>query len=220
MLSRMAAIGGDFYRANGCGAHVPPVFGHCELVLGDGAEVAAWELYKAAQALDGGDVLPRCAAYSGKDGPVVSEEQKARVEGDKAGVQRGEVLKLLQEVVVQNPFVGEPWILIGQIQIREAHEAMVRGEDNGETARPETDALFAEAAGNAKRGVKLLLQWGTPWDKRVSFEGWVAWGRCIMYQAGRKEWPKTSGGMESLGAVGRSQRMREGLNEGGNFVQG
>ena len=63
------------------------------------------------------------------------------------------------------------------------------------------------------------MDWGVNWDKRVSFEGWIAWGRVVVFQSLRKEWPQTGGGVESLGAVGAEQRIREGgLNEGKNFT--
>ena len=51
----------------------------------------------------------------------------------------------------------------------------------------------------------------------MMFQGWLAWSRCIIYQAARKEWPATSGGVESLGAIDQSQRYRD-LNVGANFI--
>ena len=47
------------------------------------------------------------------------------------------------------------------------------------------------------------------WDNRMPFEAWVAWCRCMYFQARRHEWPTTHGGLESLGAVHPSQRFRE-----------
>lgn len=47
------------------------------------------------------------------------------------------------------------------------------------------------------------------WDNRMPFQAWVAWSRCMYFQAKRQEWPTSHGGLESLGAVHPSQRFRE-----------
>ncbi|KAJ6792241.1 Uncharacterized protein M6B38_240705 [Iris pallida] len=49
--------------------------------------------------------------------------------------------------------------------------------------------------------VRLLLEWGSGWDKRVSWEGWVAWGRVLLMKAREKDWPQTSWGILNLGLV-------------------
>ena len=69
----------------------------------------------------------------------------------------------------------------------------------------------AEAA--AAQGVELLAIWATQWDKRMPWNAWVNWGRCLAFQASLQEWPTTHGGIESLGAVQPSQRYRS-LNVG------
>ena len=69
----------------------------------------------------------------------------------------------------------------------------------------EWDAAQAAAA----RGVELLSIWGTQWDKRMPWNAWVNWGRCLAFQASLHEWPTTHGGLESLGAVHPSQRFRK-----------
>eukprot|EP00966_Prymnesium_polylepis_P270131 6240325-Prymnesium_polylepis.1 len=75
-----------------------------------------------------------------------------------------------------------------------------------------------EAQAAAASGLARLYEWGTCWDKRVGWEGWVAWARCIHFQARRAEWPETSGGVESLGAVDDAQRYRD-LSVGSNFLR-
>lgn len=50
---------------------------------------------------------------------------------------------------------------------------------------------------------------GCRWDNRMPFQAWVAWSRCMYFQACRQEWPDSHGGLESLGAVHPSQRFRD-----------
>ncbi|CAI0416482.1 unnamed protein product, partial [Linum tenue] len=38
-------------------------------------------------------------------------------------------------------------------------------------------------------------------DKRVSWEGWVAWARILLMKAKEKFWPNTAWGVSSLGLV-------------------
>ena len=66
-------------------------------------------------------------------------------------------------------------------------------------------------------GQALLETLATSWDKRMSWQAWLNWGRCLGFQAQLREWPSTHGGMESLGAVVPRQRTR-GLNVGRSLV--
>jgi hypothetical protein len=90
-----------------------------------------------------------------------------------------------------NPFVGEPHIVRAQLLMQVGR--------------------WEEAAAAATTGLHVLCAWATQWDNRMPFGAWVAWARCIVLQAGLREWPTSHGGMESLGAVHPSQRFR-GLN--------
>ncbi|PKA65205.1 hypothetical protein AXF42_Ash013326 [Apostasia shenzhenica] len=89
--------------------------------------------------------------------------------------------KLLRESVERNPFVGEPHVVLAQVYL-----GMGRWE-------------AAEAA--AEKGLRLILEWGSPWDKRVTWEGWVAWGRVLLMKAREKDWPKSPWGVLNLGLV-------------------
>ena len=71
---------------------------------------------------------------------------------------------------------------------------------------------FEEAEAEATRGVHLLCEWGTNWDKRMPFNAWLNWSRCLALQASMREWPTTHGGIESLGATLPRMRFRQ-LNE-------
>ncbi|XP_050232533.1 uncharacterized protein LOC126681152 [Mercurialis annua] len=89
--------------------------------------------------------------------------------------------ELLERSIEKNPYVGEPHVVLGQVY-------MLKGR-------------FEEAERVAERGVRLLLEWGSPWDKRMSWEGWVAWGRLVLMKAKEKSWPDSTWGMVNLGLV-------------------
>ncbi|XP_073049624.1 uncharacterized protein [Primulina eburnea] len=45
----------------------------------------------------------------------------------------------------------------------------------------------AEAA--AERVLQLIMDWESPWDKRMSWQGWIALGRVVLMKAKEKAWP-------------------------------
>ncbi|KAK7273429.1 hypothetical protein RIF29_14478 [Crotalaria pallida] len=95
------------------------------------------------------------------------------------GLERAE--ELLVESIKKNPFVGEPYVVLSQVYL--------------------TNGRFEEAEKHAERGLTLLLEWGCPWDKRTSWEGWIAWSRVLFMKAKEKTWPDTSFGILNLGLV-------------------
>ncbi|ERN10243.1 uncharacterized protein LOC18438415 [Amborella trichopoda] len=99
--------------------------------------------------------------------------------GGKIGLERQR--ELLVRCIEKNPFVGEPHVLLAQIYVMQGRYE--EGEREGE------------------RGLKLMLEWGSNWDKRVSWEGWVAWNRVLIMKAKERSWPQTSWGILNLGLV-------------------
>lgn len=97
------------------------------------------------------------------------------------GGNKGSEEGLLRESVARNPFVGEPWLVLAQVLLNKQE--------------------YEEAEAAAARGVRLLLEWGSSWDKRMSWEGWVSWGRLMRDKARRREWPRTAWGIINLGLV-------------------
>ncbi|KAE9595331.1 hypothetical protein Lal_00042493 [Lupinus albus] len=95
------------------------------------------------------------------------------------GLERSE--ELLVRSIKKNPFVGEPYVVLSQVYL--------------------TNGRFEEAEKYAERGLTLLLEWGCPWDKRTSWEGWIAWSRVLLMKAKEKSWPNTSFGILNLGLV-------------------
>lgn len=93
----------------------------------------------------------------------------------------GRVEELLLASIEKNPFVGEPYVVLSQVYL--------------------VSGRFEEAEREAERGLRLLLEWGCPWDKRTSWEGWVAWTRVLLMKAREKSWPQTSWGILNLGLV-------------------
>ena len=59
--------------------------------------------------------------------------------------------------------------------------------------------------------LRTLGRWATAYDKRMPWNAWLNWGRCLALQARLREWPRTHGGLESLGATHPRMRFR-GLN--------
>ncbi|XP_021912541.1 uncharacterized protein LOC110826241 isoform X2 [Carica papaya] len=90
---------------------------------------------------------------------------------------------LLMRCIEKNPFVGEPHVVLGQVYL--------------------SQGKFEEAQKEAEKGLTLLLEWGSPWDKRMSWEGWIAWSRVLLMKAKEKSWPQTSWGILNLGLVRR-----------------
>ncbi|KAL3731820.1 hypothetical protein ACJRO7_028650 [Eucalyptus globulus] len=91
------------------------------------------------------------------------------------------VERRLRESIEKNPFVGEPRVVLGQLCLGQGR--------------------YEEAERAAEAGLRLLLEWGNPWDKRTSWEGWVAWARVLLMKARERSWPNTSWGILNLGLV-------------------
>ncbi|RID63181.1 hypothetical protein BRARA_E02205 [Brassica rapa] len=87
----------------------------------------------------------------------------------------------LLRCIEKNPFVGEPHVLLSQVYLGKKR--------------------FVEAEREAERGLVLLLQWGSPWDKRMSWEGWIAWVRVLLMKSSDQSWPDVSWGILNLGLV-------------------
>ncbi|CAN6238959.1 unnamed protein product [Urochloa humidicola] len=91
------------------------------------------------------------------------------------------VEKILLESIKKNPFVGEPRLVLTQVYLN-----MER---------------YEEATKEAEEGLKLLLEWGISWDKRMTWEVWVSWGRVMLAKAKENGWPHSAAGITNLGLV-------------------
>ncbi|KAL2545790.1 hypothetical protein Fot_15023 [Forsythia ovata] len=103
----------------------------------------------------------------------------SEVSTNKTELKRAE--EMLLSSLEKNPFVGEPHVVLAQIYLSEGR--------------------FEEAEKMAERGVRLLVEWGSTWDKRMSWEGWIAWSRVLLMKAKERSWPNTSWGILNLGLV-------------------
>lgn len=143
-------------------------------------------------------VFNRCSTILDPDREKLARDLYWRIvghvdgHGGHAGGAGEPEIRTLLEASVLNPFVGEPHVIRAQILLQQG-----RWED-------------AEHA--AKTGLDILCQWATQWDKRMPFNAWVNWTRCLIFQAKLREWPDTWGGLESLGAIDSTMRFR-GLNK-------
>jgi hypothetical protein len=92
-----------------------------------------------------------------------------------------EAEKLLLECIALNPFIAEPHAVLAQIYLQQGR--------------------FEEAESESSEAVKIMCEWGTAYDKRISWTGWIAWARVLNQSAREKNWPKTGLGMINLGLV-------------------
>ena len=93
-----------------------------------------------------------------------------------------EVEQQLLKAIRHNPFFSELYIVIAQLYIQESK--------------------WDEALTNASKGLKLLIEWGTACDKRMPWEGWVAWARVMQQNARDKKWINGDAwGLINLGLV-------------------
>jgi hypothetical protein len=101
-------------------------------------------------------------------------------------ISMGRMREMLEKATSLNPWMPEPYLLLAQL-------GLIAGD-------------YGMAEKNATRGLRLLVDWGTSWDKRVSWNGWVAWARILLQRAGSKDWPKTLTEHNNLGLVVPPQR--------------
>lgn len=87
----------------------------------------------------------------------------------------------LREAARLNPFVAEPHVLLAQTYV--------------------TRQRWADAERAAAAALAIQAQWATPWDKRVSWEAWVAWTRVLLKAGRERAWPSDALGIISLGEV-------------------
>ncbi|KAK6122167.1 hypothetical protein DH2020_044095 [Rehmannia glutinosa] len=104
---------------------------------------------------------------------------KAVCDAAEIGLETAE--EMLLRSIEKNPFVGEAHLVLGQIYL---------GKGN-----------FEAAEKAAERGLRLMMEWGSPWDKRMTWQGWIAWGRVLLMKAKDKSWPQNSWGILNLGLV-------------------
>ena len=75
----------------------------------------------------------------------------------------------LEAAIEACPYVPEPHALLAQLHLQAGR--------------------WDQAAACAAQAVRLLLQWGTCFDKRLSFGAWVAWARVCADAARTRTWP-------------------------------
>lgn len=93
----------------------------------------------------------------------------------------------LRAAIAACPAVGEPFVLLAQLLLQ----------------RGDWDAAAAAAA----EGLRLLLDWGTAWDKRMPWGAWVACARVCAQGAAAHAWPAHDApfGIINLGLVGTTR---------------
>eukprot|EP00249_Psilotum_nudum_P021911 c28296_g1_i2 orf=227-1543(-) len=87
----------------------------------------------------------------------------------------------LKKACKLNPWVAEPHVILAQIYL---------GLEKFELAERE-----------AQEGLRLLIEWGTPWHKSTSWEGWISWCRVLLQKAQERSWKKDKWAIINLGLV-------------------
>ena len=105
---------------------------------------------------------------------VISQDMRTSASPDDA-------IQLLNASLKHNPWFAEVHLMLAQLYL-------VKG-------------AFILAEGHAKQGLDLLCDWGTSFDKRVAWTGWVAWSRILLQRARQKEWPEHLQKLNNLGLV-------------------
>ena len=144
------------------------------------------------------EVLDAADEEKARDAYAYAISVPARTPGAASDPALDPTLDALRRSQLLNPYVGEPCLVEAQIHLQAGR--------------------FEEAEVAARMGVERLEVLATSWDKRMSYQAWLNWGRCLGFQAQLREWPSTHGGIESLGAVHPRQRAR-GLNVGRSMVE-
>mmetsp|Transcript_10454 Transcript_10454/g.20288 ORF Transcript_10454/g.20288 Transcript_10454/m.20288 type:complete len:217 (+) Transcript_10454:2-652(+) len=103
--------------------------------------------------------------------------------------EREKVRKILETVSELNPFVGEPFLIKAQLLL--------------------SDGMWDLASKACHLGLARLSEWGTAWDKRMSWAAWMAWGRALRYQAQHQKWSRDGMTMVSLGTVPLQRQIFE-----------
>ena len=89
----------------------------------------------------------------------------------------------LEASIALNPFMAESRLLLAQILA--------------------TRAQWPQALESAQAALRLLLDWGVAYDKRVPWQGWVAWCRVVLRCVRQEAWPESAFGVINLGMVER-----------------
>ena len=93
-----------------------------------------------------------------------------------------ESIPALRRVCELNPFVGEPRTVLAQC-------LLATGD-------------YVGAEQEAAQALRLHCAWGTSWDKRMRWGGWVSWTRVLHNKAvERSPWPESAWGAVNLGLV-------------------
>jgi hypothetical protein len=96
-----------------------------------------------------------------------------------------EAVPKLELAIELNPFAGEFHIVL-------AHCYLIKSR-------------FSEGLAAVHAGLKLLIDWGTSYDKRMDWAAWIAWGRVLVIHGTDQTWPTDAWGIVNLGKVELSQ---------------
>ncbi len=91
----------------------------------------------------------------------------------------------LERAIRLNPFIAEPHVVLAHIFIRRQQ--------------------WKEAEAECLVALKLFIDFGTCWDKRLKWEAWIGWVRTMLLGIRAQSWPTTSMGMIGLGLTWQTE---------------
>jgi hypothetical protein len=128
-------------------------------------------------------IFDRCSKVIGVEAERRARDAYWRAVTELRGPEsQAEAAAALAAAVADNPFAAEPHALLAQLHLQRGDAARARAE--------------------AERALRLLCDWGTCWDKRMTWQTWVAWVRALLHRAGSGEgWPEAPFGVLNFGMV-------------------
>lgn len=168
-----------------------PANGHWGLVMWPGPmrpSMANWSLlsrlarHMPALDLPAAPIFDRCTAELAPEDEAGAAALYWQVaSGELRPASGNSAMQVLEAAIERNPWAAEPRLTLAQICLM--------------------DGQYQRAEGQARKGLELLCQWGTPWDKRIPWAGWVAWARVLLQNAEEQTWPETIRHHNNLGLV-------------------
>ena len=131
-------------------------------------------------------IFERCTRTLTRTGEVASRDGYWRAVSLEAELPQREQAALYTEAIAQNPFIGEPELMLAQLYFRSGD--------------------FGAALTHCGHALRKFVALGTAWDKRRTYAAWVGYARLLDVRARRSlrgepsmpeetSLPMTSGGM-------------------------
>ena len=137
-------------------------------------------------------LVPMPPVFAGCSQPLAAADEAAAtalywsvIQQDQPLVDLDVATAVLEQAVRHNPWVGEPQMVLAQLYLSAGRNA--------------------DAQAAAESALQLFSQWGNSWDKRVSWDAWIAWTRILLQSAQTGRWPERLDKLNNLALAPDSQ---------------